>query len=51
MCVRGVCVNDFPGVRNSHSDVITFADDTSILISNSDCKELNLNFRSVLTKN
>jgi hypothetical protein len=43
-------MNDLPGLINSHSDVIIFTDDTSTLISNNHHKELNLNFRFVLTQ-
>jgi uncharacterized membrane protein YoaT (DUF817 family) len=40
---------DFPGLINSHSDIIMFADDTSIFISsNNNHNKLNLNFKSVL---
>lgn len=39
-----IYINDFPGSVNIESDVIMFADDTSILISNSDYDELNQKF-------
>jgi hypothetical protein len=35
---------------NSHSNVIMFADDTSILIYKNNHDELNLNFKSVLSQ-
>lgn len=44
-----IYINDFPGSVNIESDVIMFADDTSVLISNSDYDELNRKFNSVLT--
>ena len=43
-------IYSFHGMINSHSDVIVFADDTSILISNNNRDELNLNFKLVLTQ-
>ena len=39
--VVNIYINDFPGSIDIDSDVIMFADDTSILISNSDYDELN----------
>jgi hypothetical protein len=34
-------INDFPGSVSIDSDVIMFAEDTSVLISNGDYDELN----------
>jgi len=44
-----IYINDFFGLVSSQSDVNMFADDTSILISNTNLDELNLNFKSVLS--
>ena len=45
-----IYINDFPGLVNSQSDVNMFGDNTSILISNINHDELNLNFKSVLSQ-
>jgi hypothetical protein len=45
-----IYIDDFPGLVCGHSDVNMFADDTSILISNTNCDKLNLNFKLVLSQ-
>lgn len=42
-----IYTDDFPVLISSHSDAIMFADDTSILISNINHYEPNLNFKSL----
>ena len=40
-------INDFPCIINKVSHIILFADGTNILVSSSDCKELNSKVNSV----
>jgi hypothetical protein len=41
-------INDFPDLANNSSNVIKYADDTSILIASNCYEELNRNFNVVL---
>jgi hypothetical protein len=43
-----ICINDFLGLFDDNSNVIVFADDTSIIISNNRYEELNRILNDVL---
>jgi hypothetical protein len=47
--IQYIC-NNFPGLISRHSDVIMFADDTTILITNANHDEVILDFKSVLSQ-
>ena len=43
-----IYINDLLGSIDNSCNVIVYADDTSVLISNNSCEELNRNFNKVL---
>jgi hypothetical protein len=46
--VFNIYINDLPGSIGDHSNLIMFADDTNILISNNCYEDLNRSFSEVL---
>ena len=43
-------ISKFPRLLDKHLDIIMFADDTSMVMSNSDCEKLNINLNSLFLR-